>query len=156
MDKKITKLFKKLEARHLTMSACESFTGGAFSNAITNVSGASKVFKGSFISYQNNFKTKVVKVNKRVIKKYGVVSQQCAEEMVIKTNKKLKTHVCVSFTGNAGPSGLEDKPAGVGYISIWFLGLIESYEINQPTLNREEFKNFAVEFAINKLNKMVN
>ena len=41
-------LVKTLKERKLTISSCESLTGGAFASSIVSVSGASEVFVGDF------------------------------------------------------------------------------------------------------------
>ncbi|WP_395473448.1 CinA family protein [Spiroplasma endosymbiont of Nomada rufipes] len=55
---------------------------------------------------------------KKIIEKYGVISKQCAIEMALNTQKILKTNIAISFTGNAGPNALENKPVGLVYVGI--------------------------------------
>ena len=38
--------------------------------------------------------------------------------------------ICVSFTGNAGPSAMENKPAGLVYIGIAYKDECRVYEQN--------------------------
>ena len=44
-------LVKRLKEKNLTIASCESLTGGMFASSIVNVSGASSVFAGSYVTY---------------------------------------------------------------------------------------------------------
>ena len=111
------KLVSYLKDKNLTIGSVESMTGGLFAARITSVPGASKVFKGSIVSYSPLIKENVVGVNKETIAKYGVVSKQVAYEMAEKGRKVLDVDICVSITGNAGPTS-EPGEAGVGELYI--------------------------------------
>ena len=75
--KEIIELLTKNEE---TISTMESCTGGGIANAITNVPGASEVFKYGAVTYANEFKIKMG-INKETIEKYTVYSQEVADEM---------------------------------------------------------------------------
>jgi len=85
------------------------------------IAGASKYFSVGFITYTNESKINIVKIKKTTIEKYGVISKQCAIEMALNTQKILKTNIAISFTGNAGPNALENKPVGLVYVGNWVL-----------------------------------
>ena len=112
-------LIKKLTRKKLKISFVESCTGGMLSNMITSISGASKVFNLGLITYSNQAKIKVLKVNKNIIKKHGAVSPECCKSMVINLAKLSKANINVSITGIAGPNGgNKKKPVGLVYIGI--------------------------------------
>ena len=114
--KKIVNLLKK---KKLKISFVESCTGGILSSAITSVSGSSKVFTLGLVAYSNQSKTKILRVSKNIIKKYGSVSEQVCLAMLKNLNKISKTNISVSITGIAGPSGgTEIKPVGLVYVGI--------------------------------------
>lgn len=113
------KIIELLNTLNYTISSCESITGGLFSKTITDIPGASKVFKGAIVSYNNEIKIKVVKVKAKIIKKYGVVSAECALAMAKNVTKIFQTDIAISFTGNAGPDNLENKPSGLVYLAIF-------------------------------------
>ena len=100
----ISEIFKKLEEKGLTFGSIESMTGGLFATTITNVSGASKVYKGSIITYTSEEKINIVGVNKETIDKETVVSSKVAQEMAMNGQKLLNVDICLSITGNAGPT----------------------------------------------------
>ena len=113
------KIVSLLIKKKLTISVAESCTGGLLSSAITSVSGSSKVFTLGLVVYSNKSKTKVLKIPKNIIKKYGSVSEQVCLTMVRNLNKISKTNISVSITGIAGPrGGTKKKPVGLVYLSI--------------------------------------
>ena len=114
---KAKSVLKALEEKGLTLGSVESLTGGLFASTICSVPGASKVFKGSFITYATSMKTDFLNINKDFINKYGVVSKEVAREMAIIGRHGLEVDVCVSFTGNAGPTKEKGK-APVGRVNM--------------------------------------
>ena len=89
------------------------------SKSVTSISGSSKVFALGLITYSNQSKINILKVPKRIIKKYGAVSHETCLSMVKNLNKISKTDISVSVTGIAGPKGgTKEKPVGLVYIGI--------------------------------------
>ena len=112
-------LIKKLKTKKLKISVAESCTGGLLASKITSISGASKVFNLGLITYSNQAKIKVLKINKNIIRKYGAVSYQCCFAMVNNLSKISKANINISITGIAGPNGgTKQKPVGLVYIGI--------------------------------------
>ena len=112
-------LIKLLTKKRLKLSIAESCTGGLLASLITSVNGASKVFNLGLITYSNQAKIKILKVNKNIIRKYGAVSEECCSAMVINLSKISKANINVSITGIAGPKGgSKQKPVGLVYIGI--------------------------------------
>ncbi len=112
-------LVKKLTRKKLKISCVESCTGGMLANKITSINGASKIFNLGFITYSNQAKIKILKVNKNIIKRYGAVSTECCKAMVVNLSKISKANINVSITGIAGPNGgTKKKPVGLVYIGV--------------------------------------
>ena len=112
-------LVRLLTKKKLKLSVAESCTGGMLASSITSVSGASKVFNLGLVTYSNQAKIRILKVNKNIIKNYGAVSYQCCLAMVNNLSKISKAHINVSITGIAGPKGgTKQKPVGLVYIGI--------------------------------------
>jgi len=132
-----------------TLSVVESLTGGMCSEYITSFPGASNFYKGGMITYSNEIKEKLG-VNKDVILKYGAVSKECASRMVIAGRKYFDSDICISFTGNAGPSTLENKMVGLVYIGINILGDVSVFS-NVFSGDRNQIREKAVDFAISTL-----
>ena len=112
-------LISLLNKKKLKISFAESCTGGLLASTITSISGASKVFNLGLVTYSNQAKIKVLKVNKNIIKKYGAVSHECCLAMVQNLSKISKANINVSITGIAGPKGgTKQKPVGLVYIGV--------------------------------------
>ncbi len=112
-------LHQKLIHKKLTISVAESCTGGLLANNLTKLANSSKYFQIGLITYSNEAKIKILKVNKNIIQKYGAVSKECCEAMVKNLSKISKSKINVSITGIAGPGGgTKDKPIGLVYIGI--------------------------------------
>ena len=119
MQNLANKLVKKLIQKKLKISFAESCTGGMLSSAITSVSGSSKVFNLGLVTYSNKAKIDILKVPKKIISKYGSVSNECCLLMVKNLSKISKANISVSVTGIAGPNGgTKLKPVGLVYIGI--------------------------------------
>ena len=105
----------KLDGR--TLATAESCTGGGIGNALTAISGASKVYKGGVISYCNEVKHDMLNVPSAMLEQFGAVSAPVAEAMAQGARAALKTDAAVSVTGLAGPSGDEyGNPVGTVYV----------------------------------------
>ena len=116
LNKKIVTVLKR---KRIKISIAESCTGGMLSSAITSISGSSKVFILGLVTYSNQAKTSVLKVPKKIIQRYGAVSNQCCLSMVNNLYKISKSKICISITGVAGPKGgSKQKPVGLVYIGI--------------------------------------
>ena len=119
MINNVKKIVTKLKNKKLKISFAESCTGGLLSSTVTSVSGSSKVFTLGLVAYSNQSKIKVLKVPKKIIRKYGSVSKQVCLAMLKNLNKISKTNISVSITGIAGPSGgTKIKPIGLIYVGI--------------------------------------
>ena len=116
LNKKLISIIKR---KKMKLAIVESCTGGMLSSAITSVSGSSKVFTMGLVTYSNQAKTNILKINKKIIKKYGAVSFQCCLAMANNLSKISKSKICISITGIAGPKGgSKQKPVGLVYIGI--------------------------------------
>ena len=112
-------LVQLLTKKKLKIAFAESCTGGMLALETTSISGASKVFSLGLVTYSNQAKISVLKVNKSIIQKYGAVSPQCCQAMVKNLAKISKAQINVSITGIAGPNGgTKKKPVGLVYIGV--------------------------------------
>ena len=113
------KLIKKLIKKKIKISIAESCTGGMLSSIITSASGSSKVFNLGIVAYSNKAKTQLLKVPKKIIKKYGSVSEQVCRSMAKNISEIGNSKMSVSITGIAGPSGgSKKKPVGLVYVGL--------------------------------------
>lgn len=68
------RVLQLLKERGLTFSAAESCTGGLIAKRITDLSGASAVFRGGVVSYTNAVKAGVLGVPEELLAQYTAVS----------------------------------------------------------------------------------
>ena len=112
-------LIKILTKKKLKIALAESCTGGLLASTITSISGASKIFNLGLVTYSNQAKIKILKINGNIIRKYGAVSYECCYAMVNNLSKISKANINVSITGIAGPKGgTKQKPVGLVYIGV--------------------------------------
>ena len=110
-----------LKERSLTLTTAESCTGGMIAARITDVPGASEVFKQGLVTYSNRAKRKLLDVKKTTLKEYGAVSEKTAKEMAKNGAFITGSDACVSVTGTAGPTGgTAEKPVGLVYIGCCY------------------------------------
>ena len=141
-----TELVKELSSRRLTISTAESCTGGLIAKSITDISGASEVFWGGVVSYDNSVKENVLRVKHETLTSYGAVSAQTACEMAEGVRNLCKTDIGISTTGIAGPGGgTKEKPVGTVYVAIATKDGVSStlLQIN-PQLSRDEIRQSTV------------
>ena len=113
------KLVNKLKKKKLKVSFAESCTGGIISSMITSISGSSKVFNFSIVTYSNESKHSLLNVSRKTIKKYGAVSTEVCMSMLENLSKVNKGNISLSVTGVAGPNGgTKEKPVGLVFIGL--------------------------------------
>lgn len=110
---------KQLEKLDKTMATAESCTGGKIAESITANPGASRIFKGSVVSYATESKINILKIKRQLIDRHTVVSGEVAEAMATAVLGLFDTDYAIATTGNAGPAkGDSDADVGTVYIAI--------------------------------------
>lgn len=138
-----------------TISTAESCTGGKIAQVLTSISGSSAYFKGSIVSYAKETKVNVLKVSEETIKKYSVVSEEVAKEMVLSVQKIMNTDYAISVTGNAGPTKDDtDEEIGIVFIALATPEnvIVEKFNFGQP---REKVIDRAVNKSLEMLQKEI-
>ena len=152
----INQIVKKLIKKKLKISFAESCSGGLLASEITKVSGASKIFTIGLITYSNNTKINFLKINKRIIQKYGAVSSECCAAMADGLSKISKANLNVAITGIAGPKGGSKlKPIGLVYIGIKKSKKIIVIKNLFRSKNRVSIQKATVKKALNIINSLI-
>lgn len=108
-----------LSEKDLTLATAESCTGGNIAHEITQVAGCSKYYKGSVVSYANDVKTNVLKVNEEDLEREGAVSETVVRQMAEGACLVLNTDCAIATSGIAGPGGgSAEKPVGTVWIAV--------------------------------------
>ena len=143
-------LIKLLIKKKIKISVVESCTGGLLASAITSISGASKIFNLGLITYSNQAKIKILRVNKNIIKRFGAVSYECCYAMVNNLSRISKTNINVSITGIAGPrGGTKKKPVGLVYIGLKKGNKIQIIKCLFKSKKRSSIQKATVKKALN-------
>lgn len=110
---------QKLLRKKWTLAVAESCTGGLLASRITDISGASRYFKGGVVVYSNQTKHDALKISNELIRSKGAVSKSVAKAMAEAVRKELSTSMGCAITGIAGPEGgTRMKPVGLVYLGI--------------------------------------
>ena len=148
---------RKLLEKHLSISCCESCTGGMFASLLTSVAGISEVFDRGLVTYTYNAKMNELGVREETLSKYTAVSRQVADEMVTGLHDKTGCDVCVSVTGLAGPGGgTKRKPVGLVYVGCIVLSKKKIVKLNISDLGRAWIRKYATLAMYNIINKMID
>lgn len=132
-----------------TLAVAESCTGGLLGGAITSVPGASQVFIGGVIAYDDAVKTALLDVPADKIGRAGAVSASVAEAMAHGVRDRLHTDMAIAVTGVAGPSGgRSGKDVGTVWIAVLGPGHLLDVERFDLPGDRSSVRDAAVQHAI--------
>ena len=106
-----------LRERGLTLSTAESCTGGLIAKRVTDIPGASQVFRGGVVSYTNDVKADVLGVPRATLDACGAVSEPVARAMAEGCRRLCGSDIALAVTGLAGPEG-DDRGNEVGTVYI--------------------------------------
>lgn len=112
-------LFKALQKENMTISFAESCSGGMAAEKLVALSGASRVFNKSFVTYSNKAKNEILGVKNEILDKYGAVSKETVTEMLKGLLEITTADIVGAISGIAGPlGGTKQKPVGTVYIGV--------------------------------------
>jgi PncC family amidohydrolase len=139
---KMKKVVDRLIEKNKTISSMESCTGGGFANMITNIPGASDVFKFSAVTYSNEFKIRMG-VDSEIIDKYSVYSIECAKSMSKNISDFTDSSYGVGITGkiNRADKNNMNGSDNLVYVSIYDRDLDKYYTMSIDTIDRSREEN---------------
>jgi len=88
-----------LKEHRITLGFAESCTGGLLGHMITNISGASSVYKGTINTYAEELKHELLDISEEKLKEYTAVSEEIAIGMVKNAGNLLHSDITLSVTG---------------------------------------------------------
>ena len=140
-----------LKSRQATLAVAESCTGGLLGGRITEVPGSSDWFVGGFQVYGKDMKTRLLGLDERMVKQFGVVSAAVARAMAESARDRTGATYALSVTGEAGPdSSTPDVEPGTVWIGVAGPDGVDARMFRFPG-NRERVRTFAVQTALNLL-----
>lgn len=118
-------IVRTLRERFQTITTIESCTGGLVASQLTDIAGASEVFRTGWVTYANESKSREVGVPESLFKDSaaskapGAVSPEVALAMAQGGLDAAQADYAIAITGIAGPSGgTPDKPVGTVYVAL--------------------------------------
>jgi nicotinamide-nucleotide amidase len=144
-------IMKQMRALNKTLALAESCTGGLLSSRFTDIAGASKVFKGGMVCYNNEIKENILGVPGCILEQHGAVSAECAVAMATAIAEYMEADYALAITGYAGPEG-GSEPAGTVYLGYYSPVGVWSSKVMLPG-NRIAVKERAVMAALDFLRR---
>ena len=133
-----------------TLGLAESVTGGLVAGRITNVPGASEVFRGSVVSYASQVKFDLLGVEPG-----PVVSERAAGQMAEGARRVLHADVGLALTGVAGPSEQDGMPIGTLCVGIALPDGTTTRTLRVPGM-REQMRQMSVISALDLLRRQLH
>ncbi len=145
-----------LSAHSFTLATAESCSGGLIAHRMTNVPGASAVFRGGVVAYGNEVKESLLGVNPSVLRDCGAVSESVARQMAEGARRLFAADYGVGVTGIAGPSdGTAEKPVGLAFVAVAASkGTVVRRHVFSGT--REDIKNQTADMAFVLLKEVLS
>ncbi len=138
-----------LRARHASLSVAESVTGGLLGGRITAVPSSSDYFRGGFVVYSNEMKTKLLGVPAEMLAEHTAVSEPVAIAMAEGAKARTGSEYAISMTGYAGPDG---EKVGLVFIGLATPAGTEVRRILFPA-DRERVRAFSTNTALDFLRR---
>jgi nicotinamide-nucleotide amidase len=111
-------VLEQLRRRRARLAVAESCTGGLLGGRITAVPGASDVFVGGVIAYDDAVKTAALSVPGELVRTHGAVSEAVVLAMALGAQQRFAAEAALAITGIAGPTGgTPEKPVGTVWLS---------------------------------------
>ncbi len=138
---------ERLSATGLTVATAESCTGGMVAAALTDIPGASAVFRYGWVTYCNEAKERQLGIPSELIEQYCVVSEPVVAAMAQNAMRQAGASMAVAVSGNAGPTAAAgEPPVGTICLALARRGVQRAPHtetLYRPELNRAELRTLA-------------
>lgn len=141
--------------RGLRLAVAESCTGGLVGARLTAVPGASAVFLGGVIAYDNAVKTGVLGVPEATLLEAGAVSEPVIRAMADGARERFGAGAAIAVSGIAGPEGgTPDKPVGTVWLCATAGTASRAVRLGLPG-DRAEIRARAAQAALDLLRRLL-
>lgn len=142
----VRSLHDLLLARDATVATAESCTGGRLAHIITEVPGASRVFPGGVVAYDNRVKIDRLGVAPSTLDEFGAVSEEVVVELARGVRERIGATYGLATSGIAGPGGgSAEKPVG----TIWLAAAGPGGALRTRLLHRGRDRETNIAYSAN-------
>jgi PncC family amidohydrolase len=149
------KVFDKCLENGITMAFAESMTGGHLTYEMVKNPSASKVVIGSVISYQRKIKEQLLKVDPKIIDEYSIVSKEVSNQMALGIFNQTQADLCISITGNAGPTYEKNTEKLEAFITILYKQKYTDFHLKFNDQQREINIKDSIDFIYQKVYEII-
>lgn len=148
-------VLEQCRERALCVATAESCTGGLLGGRLTAIPGASDVYPGGIVAYDNAIKERLLGVRPATLSAHGAVSEAVAREMAAGACAALGANAAMAITGIAGPSGgTVEKPVGMVWVAVRVRSETRA-EMRVHTGDRSEIRLRATQAALDLLRRSI-
>jgi nicotinamide-nucleotide amidase len=148
-------ILEQLRARRARLAVAESCTGGLLGGRITAVAGASDVFVGGVVAYDDAVKTGLLGVPDELLKAHGAVSEEVVLAMARGAQQRFGVDAALAVTGIAGPTGgTAEKPVGTVWLAACFASRHSAVKRIFPG-DRGEIRARSAQAALDLLRRLI-
>ena len=123
LESEIREILELLQKQRKTLATAESCTAGRVALAFGEISGASSVFKGGVVAYQNSAKTAILGVDSHLIAAHSPYSFEVVGAMLEGALAAFDADFAIATSGVAGPGGgSAQNPVGVVFVGVKMRG----------------------------------
>ena len=145
----------QLRARRARLVVAESCTGGVLSARITAIPGASTVFIGGVVAYDNLIKSGTLDVAPELLDQYGAVSEEVVRALAEGVQRQFPAEAALAITGIAGPTGgTPEKPVGTVWLAARYGAEARALKRVFPG-DRNEIRARAAQAALDLLRRLL-
>lgn len=132
-----------------SIAIAESCTGGLINYTFSQISGASSVFRGGIVCYQNEIKSRILGIDSQILAQKSAYSVEVVDLMLMRIATTMQSDFAIATSGIAGPSGgTLENPVGTIFVGVKECGkksIIKKVHFNG---NRIEIQTKATKFAL--------
>ena len=148
-------ILEELRRRRAGLVVAESCTGGLLGGRITAVPGASDVFVGGIIAYDDNVKSQALDVPRELVRANGAVSEEVVLAMALGAQQRFAAAAALAITGIAGPTGgTAEKPVGTVWLAARYGAEARALKRVFPG-DRNEIRARSAQAALDLLRRML-
>jgi len=148
-------VLEALRASRRRLAAAESCTGGLVGARLTAVPGASDVFVGGVVAYDDSVKRTLLDVPADVLQVHGAVSEETVRAMAAGARRRFDVATSVAVTGIAGPTGgTPEKPVGTVWLAASVGDDIRALRRVFPG-DRDEIRNRSAQAVLDLLRRQL-